>query len=92
MSLANNTLTEEQRLEIAADLHLLVRKRLSELTHAEPQIEDVAQIMACAFGDVCGLMVVKGKGAEIPVLNARAEQSASDIIRSLAEATCEGSA
>lgn len=92
MSDLSTTLTNAQREEIAADIHILVRDRLGEVTSAEPLLEDIGQIMACAFGDICGLLAMNGRGAQIPVLNALAEQSAQNIMRSLAEASCEGNA
>lgn len=92
MSGTEATLTEAQREEIAADMHILVRDRLGEITGAEPQLDEIGQIIACAFGDICGLLAINGRGAQIPELNARAEQSAQSIMRSLAEASCEGSA
>ncbi len=92
MSDPSTTLTEAQREEIAADMHILVRDRLGEITGAEPKLDEIGQIMACAFGDICGLLAMNWLGAQIPDLNARAEQSAQSIMRSLAEASCEGSA
>lgn len=85
-------LTDAQREEIAADMHILVRDRLGEITGAEPQLDEIGRIMACAFGDICGLLAINGLGAQIPELNARAEQSAQGTMRSVAEASCEGSA
>lgn len=92
MSEPSTTLTDPQREEIAADVHNIVHARLREITGTKPQLEEVGQIMACAFGDICGLLAMNGLGAKIPELNARAEQSAKSIMRALAESSCEGGA